>query len=113
MDMGVRLDGRTAQQLRPPSIEWGPIQRADGSARFALGATAAIAAVYGPEDPKYASSAIPDRAYLEVVVRPRSGMAGMTERAMEAHIRQVLEPITVLEELPRLCIHVVVKDTNE
>src|SRR3989344_5765945 len=45
-----RTDGRKFDELREIKAEVGVIQRADGSARFQIGNTIALAAVYGPRN---------------------------------------------------------------
>ncbi len=55
--------------------ERGPLQRADGSARWAQGGSAVLAAVYGPRATAQRKED-PERAVVEVVFRPRSGLAG-------------------------------------
>jgi len=45
-----REDGRKNTELRPMSAQVGVIPNADGSARFQIGHTIAIAAVYGPRE---------------------------------------------------------------
>ncbi len=58
-----RYDGRKFDELRPIKAEVGVIPRARGSAKFQIGNTIAIAAVYGPRELhfKYQN---PDRAIL-------------------------------------------------
>jgi len=55
--------------------ERGPLQRADGSARWAQGSSAVLAAVHGPRATAQRKED-PERAVVEVVFRPRSGLAG-------------------------------------
>jgi len=45
-----RYDGRKMDELRPIEAEVGIIKRANGSARFKIGNTEALAAVYGPRE---------------------------------------------------------------
>lgn len=45
-----RFDGRKKDELRPMEAEVGVVENAVGSARFKIGKTEAIAAVYGPKD---------------------------------------------------------------
>ncbi len=47
-----RLDNRGFDELRPMEAETGVVPNAKGSARFRIGNTEAIAAVYGPEEVK-------------------------------------------------------------
>ena len=48
MAYNKRKDGRRFDELRPMKAEVGVIPRADGSARFQIGETIALASVYGP-----------------------------------------------------------------
>ena len=48
MTYNKRSDGRKFDELRPIKAEVGVIPRAEGSARFQIGKTVAVAAVYGP-----------------------------------------------------------------
>jgi exosome complex component RRP41 len=61
-----RLDGRKNDQTRPIEAEVGIIKRADGSARFKIGNTVALAAVYGPRSlyPKFMQD--PEKGLLRV-----------------------------------------------
>jgi exosome complex component RRP46 len=53
----------------------GLLQRADGSAQWSQEGTSVIAAVHGPQAAQ-ARSENDERAIVEVVFRPRSGLAG-------------------------------------
>ena len=50
-----RLDGRKFNELREMEAQAGVIPNADGSARFVIGKTQALVAVYGPREvhPKF------------------------------------------------------------
>lgn len=47
---GTRIDGRTAEELRPIKIETNVLNRADGSALIEWGGNKILAAVYGPRE---------------------------------------------------------------
>ena len=85
-----RGDGRVANQLRPLAAEPSALSRADGSARFAHGATEVLAAVYGPAEVRRAREQI-DAACIEVVVRPLAGLPGPVDREMEQLVSQTLQ----------------------
>mmetsp|Transcript_109766 Transcript_109766/g.338829 ORF Transcript_109766/g.338829 Transcript_109766/m.338829 type:complete len:236 (-) Transcript_109766:113-820(-) len=108
-----RADGRASNQMRPPQVELRPLLRADGSGRFKLGLTAAVAAVYGPREPKFRAREVFDRAALEVLVRPRVGMPGPEERQLEGHLQRQFEHIIVLEQYPRTQISVIIQVCSE
>mmetsp|Transcript_105862 Transcript_105862/g.167050 ORF Transcript_105862/g.167050 Transcript_105862/m.167050 type:complete len:234 (-) Transcript_105862:21-722(-) len=105
----TRLDGRESNQMRPPSMELRPLFRSDGSARFSLGHSSAIAAVYGPREPKLRSREIFDRAAIEVIVRPRVGIPGPEEKKLEGHLMRQLEHVVMHSEYPRTQITIIVQ----
>ncbi|XP_015706029.1 exosome complex component RRP46 [Coturnix japonica] len=61
--------------LRPFSCEQGPLSRPDGSATFVQGDTSVLAGLYGPAEVK-GSRESPDRATVEVMLRPKVGLPG-------------------------------------
>ena len=63
---GIRLDGRTKDEVRPVSIETGVVPVADGSARIRWGLNDCIAAVYGPMEAHPRKIQRQDRAVLDV-----------------------------------------------
>ena len=71
-----RIDGREAHQLRPPSLEEGLLNRADGSARVNAGHTSVIAAVFGPMQGRTRGPGAgqPDSLSIEVVLTGGSGV---------------------------------------
>eukprot|EP00746_Dinoflagellata_sp_MGD_P162131 gnl/MRDRNA2_/MRDRNA2_89555_c0_seq1.p1 gnl/MRDRNA2_/MRDRNA2_89555_c0~~gnl/MRDRNA2_/MRDRNA2_89555_c0_seq1.p1 ORF type:complete len:226 (-),score=36.87 gnl/MRDRNA2_/MRDRNA2_89555_c0_seq1:12-689(-) len=108
--MEKRLDGRFAHQLRPPRVELRPLRRSDGSARFSMGGSSVLAAVYGPREAKMKSREVFDRAIYEVHVRPRSGPPGQpAERNIEAQLIRHMDHIVLATEYPRTQITVVVQ----
>ncbi len=72
-----RPDGRSPAAMRPPKVVFGPLSRADGSAKFMSGSSCWVAAVYGPkEGPGGGGRAVEkdvSKAAVEVVVRPAAG----------------------------------------
>ncbi|MCL4396891.1 exosome complex exonuclease Rrp41, partial [Candidatus Parvarchaeota archaeon] len=109
-----RFDKRKFDELRPMEAETGIIPNAKGSARFKIGNTEAIAAVYGPEEvkPRHIEKvnkgiivckydmlpfSVPDRA------RP-----GMDRRDIEISqvITNALNRAVILEEMPRAMVNV-------
>ena len=70
-----RRDKRTAQQMRPLKCDCSVLARSDGSARFSVGNTAVLAAVYGPADVDSRRELV-DRAAVSVTVRPVTGQDG-------------------------------------
>ncbi|TPX71582.1 hypothetical protein CcCBS67573_g06150 [Chytriomyces confervae] len=99
-----RSDGRTDNlQLRPPTTTLSPLSRADGSARFAYGKSAVLAAVYGPKEVRLRDELL-DSAKIEVLFRPLVGLSGTTERLYEKTIREILESVILKHLHPRTSV---------
>lgn len=109
-----RLDKRAFDELRPIEAEVGVVPNADGSARFKIGNTEAIAAVYGPQEVKPRHFERTDRGIImcryDMIpfsvsdrIRP-----GFDRRDMEisAVITNALSRAVILEEFPKSMIAV-------
>ncbi len=116
-DEGKRVDGRKPDELRPIKMEVGILDKSDGSAYVEFGGTKVIAAVFGPREAHPKHLALPDRAILNCryhmtsfSVEERKSL-GMTRREIELSkvIREALETVTFLEELPRASIDVYIE----
>eukprot|EP00929_Paragymnodinium_shiwhaense_P015551 TRINITY_DN123664_c0_g1_i1.p1 TRINITY_DN123664_c0_g1~~TRINITY_DN123664_c0_g1_i1.p1 ORF type:complete len:258 (+),score=35.10 TRINITY_DN123664_c0_g1_i1:60-776(+) len=105
----ARVDGRESNQMRPPQLELRPLLRSDGSARFTLGQTTVIAAVFGPREPRARHREVFDRATLEVIVQPRVGRPGPAEKQLENHLTRHLDHVVVHKEYPRTQIQVILQ----
>ena len=111
---GERLDGRSADELRPISIEVGILPAARGSCRMTWGLNVAEVAVYGPMEAHPRKIQRPDRAVLDV----RYNMApfstsdrirpGFNRRSREISkvTAEALESVVMLELYPRSKIRV-------
>lgn len=62
---GKRLDGRDLDEIRDMEAEAGVLKRADGSGYFKMGATEAVAAVFGPRELHPQHRQKPKRAILQ------------------------------------------------
>lgn len=113
-----RFDGRGFDEIRPMSAEAGIIPRADGSARFQIGDTVALAAVYGPRQlhPKFMQN--PGRGILRVHynMMPFSGHGnrvrpGGNRRSKEISMvmRNALLPVLNLENYPNAVVDIFVE----
>ena len=118
MSYKKRNDGRKFDELRPMEAEVGIIKRADGSARFKIGKTEALAAVYGPRElvPKFMQN--PQKGILRVHynMMPFSGAGnrvkpGGNRRSKELSmvIRNALEPVMNLNEFPNAVVDVFIE----
>ena len=111
---GIRLDGRTKDEVRPVHIETGVVPVADGSARMTWGLNDVIAAVYGPMEAHPRKIQRQDRAVLDV----RYNMApfsttdrirpGFNRRSREISkvTAEALESVVLTELYPRSKIRV-------
>lgn len=107
-DAQLREDQRLPNQLRALAAEPGALSRANGSARFSHDGTQVLAAVWGPGEVRRARER-PDRATLEVVVRPFAGMTGPLERELEQLLSSTLAHVVLLSLHPRTLISVVIQ----
>ncbi|KAK9840941.1 hypothetical protein WJX81_001421 [Elliptochloris bilobata] len=108
----LRANGRSAHQLRSMQCERGPLQRADGSARWCQGGSVVLAAVHGPRGTA-SRKEDPERAVVEIVFRPRSGLAGPAERLAEATVRRTVEGVLIAALHPRTAVTVVLQVLSE
>ena len=111
---GLRMDGRTATQVRPITIETGVIPVADGSCRMTWGTNDVVVAIYGPMEAHPRKIQRQDRAVLDV----RYNMApfstsdrirpGFNRRSREISkvTADALESVVLLELYPRSKIRV-------
>ena len=111
---GIRVDGRTAGDIRPVEIRAGVIPVADGSAEVIWGGNHVVAAVYGPMEAHPRKIQKQDRAVLDV----RYNMApfsttdrirpGFNRRSREISkvTAEALETVVLTELYPRSKIRV-------
>ena len=113
-----RLDGRAVDETRKISAKVGIIKNAQGSAVFQIGATTAIAAVYGPRElhPKFLQN--PDTVVLRCNynMMPFSGHGervrpGQNRRAKEISMvtEQALAPALNLKNFPNAVVDVFIE----
>ncbi len=118
MGYDKRVDGRRPDELRPIIAKAGVIKRADGSAYFKIGDTAAYAAVYGPRDlfPRFLQD--PQRGILRCRynMMPFSGSGdrvkpGGSRRSKEISMvtEKALLPVLNLEDFPNAVVDVFIE----
>eukprot|EP01066_Platyproteum_vivax_P006993 Platyproteum_vivax@DN2626_c0_g1_i1.p1 len=105
----VRLDGRKQNELRPASLSFGSLKRLDGSARFGLGYTVVQGAVLGPVEAKYSRKELFDDAFVEVIIKPPSGIASPQDRSLEFSIQKILKDTIDSKKFPRTTISIYLK----
>ncbi len=109
-----RFDKRAFDELRPMEAETGLIANANGSARFRIGNTEAIAAVYGPQEVKPKHFEKVDRGIIVCKYDmmpfsvPDRAKPGFDRRDMEISdvITNALSRAILLKEFPRSMIDV-------
>ena len=105
--MSVRADGRTAHQLRALASESRALNRADGSARFAFGGSAALCGVHGPLACASTRDELPDRALLDVQCAPPTGRVGYVASAFISRLAaRDRSDVTAQSSVVFLCIYV-------
>jgi len=111
---GLRMDGRTATDVRPITIETGVVPVADGSCRMTWGTNDVIVAVYGPMEAHPRKIQRQDRAVLDVrynmapfstTDRIRPGF-NRSSREISKVTSDALESVVLLEMYPRSKIRV-------
>ncbi len=118
MPYNKRFDGRKFDELREISAEVGVIPNADGSAKFKIGKTIAVAAVYGPRvlHPRFLQN--PTKGVLRCNYNMMS-FSGSGERIRPGPSRRskeisyiterALEPVLDLNEFPGAVIDVFIE----
>ena len=115
MTYSKRTDGRKFEELRPIEAKAGVIPRADGSAWFKMGNTAAYAAVYGPRSlyPKFMQNPKVGIIRVNYSMMPFSSAGervrpGPNRRSKEISmvIEKALASVVNLEEFPNSVVDV-------
>ncbi|NXM00070.1 EXOS5 protein, partial [Tyrannus savana] len=75
---------------------------------LSAGDTSVLAGLYGPAEAKL-SKELPDRAALEVLLRPKVGLPGVLERSREQQLRQTCEAVVLGVLHPRTAVTLVLQ----
>ena len=78
------MSSEESPRLREMFCSLGEISRGDGSVILCQGDTTVASAVYGPAEARLRHSDLIDRAGVEVVIRPRTGLAMVEDKARES-----------------------------
>ncbi|XP_064408756.1 exosome complex component RRP46 [Latimeria chalumnae] len=98
--------------LRPFGCEQNLLSRPDGSATFVQGDTTVLAGVYGPAEVKF-SKEIYDKATVEVILKPKVGMAAISEKIKEQMIRKTCEAVILTALHPRTSVTVILQIVHD
>ena len=114
---GIRIDGRTAEEMRPLRIEAGVLNNADGSAYLEWGKNMVLCAVYGPREchPRHMQN--PTKAIVQCKYNMLSFSVsdrkrpGPDRRSIEISkiISEALEYVIFTENYPRASIDVYIE----
>ncbi|ESP03795.1 hypothetical protein LOTGIDRAFT_110121 [Lottia gigantea] len=96
-------------ELRPISCDLGHLSRSDGSATLTQGDTTVISAVYGPGDVRISKEII-DKATVDVVYKPKTGLPKCEDKIKERIIRNSCETIILAGLHPRTCIEIILQE---
>ena len=111
----IRLDDRSANQIRTLSASLGLLSRSDGSAKFSLGtlsnrsspgSTSVLAGVYGPLKTKDEQL---DACSIHFQIDPLVGHPGLLERMHASFLSRLFEKIVLGHLFPRTGIRIVVQ----
>ncbi|XP_020578128.1 exosome complex exonuclease RRP46 homolog isoform X2 [Phalaenopsis equestris] len=108
LDVGVRADGRTMNQLRPLTCSRNLLSRAHGSARWSQGDTIVLAAVFGPKAGTKKGEN-PEKASIEVIWKPKTSVIGRQEKEYEMILRRTLQSICLLNVHPNTTTSIIVQ----
>lgn len=119
MTFAKRSDGRKIDEMRKIEAEVGVVKRAVGSARFKMGNTEAIAAVYGPKDiPRFLQNAEAGVLRCNYNMMAFSGnervRPGPGRRSKEISMvtEKALSPVIDLKKFPGTAIEVYIEITQ-
>ena len=104
-----RKDGRTASTLRPLTSSLSILSRADGSAKFTLGSTSILAAVYGPIAPRSEARADRSKAIVSCIFPSKRTqvMSMSNQEGMEQFVSNTLSSCICVDDYPRTVIETV------
>ena len=94
LEFQMRVVEMTSEELSSPRTRemfccLGEVSRGDGSVLLCQGDTAVACAVYGPGEARQRHGDLTERAGVEVVVRPRTGLQTVEDKARESRIQAV------------------------
>ncbi|CAH1794804.1 unnamed protein product [Owenia fusiformis] len=98
--------------LQAMKAELGFLSRPDGSSVLTQGDTSVIAAIYGPGDIKLSREKI-EKATIDVVYKPKSGLPGCDEKVDERMIRNICETSIVGSLHPRTAINIITQEVQD
>ena len=98
--------------LRPMNCELGQLSRPDGSTAFSQGDTCVVSAVYGPGEVRMNKEQL-DKATVEVVYKPKSGLPQCVDKSRERIIRNTCETVLITSLHPRSSVSITVQELQD
>ncbi|XP_059472932.1 exosome complex component RRP46 [Neocloeon triangulifer] len=98
--------------IRPILCELGVITRPDGSAILTQGHTVVMSAVYGPSEVRMQRLQV-DRAFVETIFRPKSGLPCPNDRMRETIIKDTCETAMLAALYPRTTVSVILQEMQD
>ncbi|RNA37638.1 Cleavage and polyadenylation specificity factor subunit 5 [Brachionus plicatilis] len=89
--------------------ELGCLTKPDGSAKFSINDTVLMCGVYGPGEVKLMKE-IAERAYVNVMYKPRIGANTNREKLMEYTLRSIIDGIILTNLHPRTAINIILQE---
>ena len=105
-------DKPEAPHLRPMNCELSQLSRPDGSAYFSQGDTSVISAVYGPGEVRIMKEQL-DKATVDVVYKPKSGLPQCVDKSRERIIRNTCETVLITSLHPRSSVNITVQELQD
>lgn len=113
-EMGARVDGRKANELRKINCKLGVFEQADGSAYLEMGHTNVLAAVFGPHEVsrhggKMKSASLHDKAYINcqysqatfsTIERKRKPRADLRSLELTNNMREIFDNVILTNLFP-------------
>ncbi|OWF52673.1 exosome complex component RRP46-like isoform X2 [Mizuhopecten yessoensis] len=99
-------------QLRHMMCEFGQLSRPDGDVTVFQGDTSVTTAVYGPGEVRM-NKEILNKATVETVFKPKSGLPGCAEKMFERTLRNTCETFLLAALHPRSSISIIVQEIQD
>lgn len=110
--MNSTSENSSSVEIRPIGSSLSCLSNPDGSAVFTQGDTSVMAAIYGPGDIRPAKSLM-DKATVTVVYKPKVGLAGVREKALERMIRNTCETVLLTSLFPRSSVDIIIQEIQD
>jgi len=94
--------------MRELECDFGMRQKVDGSVLYQQGETRVTCGVCGPAEVQVHKELV-DKATLNCVFKPKVGLSGVREKAIEDIVRKTCEQVVLVKLFPRSAIQVVVQ----